>query len=291
MEVNVDDIVIKSNVEEEIVTDIKETLDGLRAINLKLNPKKCSFGVEEGILSGHLITKQGIKASPSKVNAISDLQPPKYVSEIQNLNKKLAALNPFLSKGADKTLLFMCTLKSCTSGKMVQWTAEADKAFRRMKDILADFLAKTPSKEEEGAKDEEAKRKNQSRKKHGNCSLMELQALTAPEQVNGLFEARQTVIKQYLEKSKELLANFPCHSIEHAKRDQNKKADALSKLASMIFSKLAKEVLVEVIQDKSITQKEVADVTQEKEDSWMIPIREYLQLGKLLDDPQKARKL
>ncbi|GJZ56947.1 reverse transcriptase domain-containing protein [Tanacetum coccineum] len=73
-------------------------------------------------------------------------------------------------------------------------------------------------------------------------------------QVKGLFEARQTVIKQYLEKAKELLANFPNYSIEHIKRSQNKKADALSKLASMTFSKLANEVLVEVVQDKSITQ-------------------------------------
>ncbi|GKF90525.1 reverse transcriptase domain-containing protein [Tanacetum coccineum] len=110
-------------------------------------------------------------------------------------------------------------------------------------------------------------------------------------QVNGLFAARQTIIKKCLEKAKELLANFPCHSIEHIKRDQNKKAGALSKLASMTFPKLAKEVLVEVIQDKSITQKEVTYVTQEKEDRWMIPIQEYQQLGKLPDDPQKARNL
>ncbi|GJW61504.1 hypothetical protein Tco_0110839 [Tanacetum coccineum] len=136
MEVNADDIVIKSNDKEEMLADIKETLDGLRAINLKLNPKKCSFGIEEGIFSGHLITKQGIKASPSKVKAISDLQPPKSVSEMQNLNKKLAALNRFLSKGADKTLPFMRTLKSYTSGKMFQWTAEADETFRRMKELL-----------------------------------------------------------------------------------------------------------------------------------------------------------
>ncbi|GJZ99331.1 hypothetical protein Tco_0671882 [Tanacetum coccineum] len=40
---------------------------------------------------------------------------------------------------------------------------------------------------------------------------------------------------------------------------------------------------------KSITQKEVTNVTQEEEDNWMIPIREFLQLGKLPDDPQKAR--
>ncbi|GKA25573.1 reverse transcriptase domain-containing protein [Tanacetum coccineum] len=235
MEVNAEDIVIKSNVEKEMLVDIKETLDGLRAINLKLNLKKCSFGIEEGVFSRHFITKQGIKASPSKVKAISDLQPPKSVNEIQNLNRKLTALNCFLSKGADKMLPFLRTLKSCISRKMVRWTTKADEAFQRIKEllealptiiapikgenlimylvaskegistvlmvlsdkpikqilarpeklgriakwaielgeheiefrgrdsvkgkILADFLAETPSKKEEGTKDEEAKRK------------------------------------------------------------------------------------------------------------------------------------
>ncbi|GJS98565.1 reverse transcriptase domain-containing protein [Tanacetum coccineum] len=199
---------------------------------------------KDGIFSRQLITKQGIKANPSKLKAISDLQPPKSINEIQNLNRKLAALNCFLSKGADKTLPFMRTLKSCTSAKMVQWTTEADEAFRRMKEllealpmvttpikgetlimylaaseesisavlmaergrnkfsctsardriqrkkfrmgqILSDFLAETPSKEEEGAKDEEAKRKEIKPEKHGNCSLIELQAPMALEQDNG----------------------------------------------------------------------------------------------------------
>ncbi|GJT20366.1 reverse transcriptase domain-containing protein [Tanacetum coccineum] len=66
-------------------------------------------------------------------------------------------------------------------------------------------------------------------------------------QVKGLFEARQPIIKQYLEKTKEILKIFSNYSIEHVRRDQNKKADTLSKLASMTFSKLAKEVLVEVL--------------------------------------------
>nr|GEV23392.1 reverse transcriptase domain-containing protein [Tanacetum cinerariifolium] len=71
-------------------------------------------------------------------------------------------------------------------------------------------------------------------------------------QVKGLFKARQPVIKQYLGKTKEILQGFPSYSIEHIRRDQNKKADTLSKLASMTFSKLAKEVLVEVVQEKLI---------------------------------------
>ncbi|GJY38693.1 reverse transcriptase domain-containing protein [Tanacetum coccineum] len=89
----------------------------------------------------------------------------------------------------------------------------------------------------------------------------------------------------------DLLSGFPSYSIEHIKREQNKKADALSKLASMTFSKLAKEVLVEVIQNKSITEKGVADIVKEEGDNWMTPIREYLRSGALPDDPQKARKL
>ncbi|GKB39276.1 reverse transcriptase domain-containing protein [Tanacetum coccineum] len=67
IEAYVDDIVIKSSSEEDMLIDIQETFDKLRSINMKLNPKKCSFGIEEGSLLGHLITKQGIKANPLKV--------------------------------------------------------------------------------------------------------------------------------------------------------------------------------------------------------------------------------
>ncbi|GKC53526.1 putative nucleotidyltransferase, ribonuclease H, partial [Tanacetum coccineum] len=114
IEVKADDMVIKSDSEEEMLADIKETLGRLRAINLKLNSRKCSFRVEEGIYFGHLIMKQGIRADPSK----------------------LAALNRFLSKSAKKALPFMKILKTYTSGNMVQWTTEANKSFRRMKECL-----------------------------------------------------------------------------------------------------------------------------------------------------------
>ncbi|GJU93574.1 reverse transcriptase domain-containing protein [Tanacetum coccineum] len=52
--------------------------------------------------------------------------------------------------------------------------------------------------------------------------------------------------------------------MEHVHRDHNKKMDALSKLASMTFSRLAKEVLVEVLHEKSIVQKEVAGIIKEE---------------------------
>nr|GEV22231.1 hypothetical protein [Tanacetum cinerariifolium] len=264
---------------------------------------------------------------------------------------KLVALNHFLSKEADKTLPFMRTLKSYTSGKMVQWKTKADEAFRRMKEllealpmvvvptkgktlimylgvskesisavlmaererdrqlrryfqaypiqvlsdkpikqilvrpeksrsiakwaielgeheikfkgrssvkghILADFLAETPFIRNREGRFNIGHLEGKEYTYALRCkfettnSEAEYEALLAgiriakeikvqeltifvnsqlvANQVKGLFEARQTVIKQYLEKAKELLANFPSHSIEHIKRNQNKKADALS---------------------------------------------------------------
>nr|GEU53669.1 reverse transcriptase domain-containing protein [Tanacetum cinerariifolium] len=46
IEAYVDDLVIKSHTETEMVRDIAETFQTLRKINMKLNPKKCSFGKE-----------------------------------------------------------------------------------------------------------------------------------------------------------------------------------------------------------------------------------------------------
>ncbi|GJT95348.1 reverse transcriptase domain-containing protein [Tanacetum coccineum] len=61
LEVYVDDLVIKSRTEEEIIRDITETFKTLRQINMKLNPKKCTFGMQEGIfgLPGEIISDNG----------------------------------------------------------------------------------------------------------------------------------------------------------------------------------------------------------------------------------------
>ncbi|GKF74099.1 reverse transcriptase domain-containing protein, partial [Tanacetum coccineum] len=103
---------------------------------MKLNPKKCSFGVEEGPFLGHLITRQGIRADLSKVNAITDFEQPNTLKDIQSLNGKIAALNCFLSKGVERFLPFFKVLKSCTDKKNIQWTQEAKAALQEMKEFV-----------------------------------------------------------------------------------------------------------------------------------------------------------
>ncbi|GJR64151.1 reverse transcriptase domain-containing protein [Tanacetum coccineum] len=92
---------------------------------MKLNPKKCTFGAEEGAFMGHVVSMQGIKACPQKSEALMKLQSPQTLKEAQTLNGKLASLNRFLSKSAEKLLPFFKTIKRCVKKSDFQWTPEA----------------------------------------------------------------------------------------------------------------------------------------------------------------------
>ncbi|GKD90163.1 reverse transcriptase domain-containing protein [Tanacetum coccineum] len=94
---------------------------------------------------------------------------------------------------------------------------------------------------------------------------------------------------QYLEKVKTLISNFKEFSIKQIPRSENKKADALSKIASTSFSHLSKQVLVEELKEKSINEKEVLFIVEEEGHTWITPICEYLTKEILPEDKRKAR--
>ncbi|XP_071739818.1 uncharacterized protein [Rutidosis leptorrhynchoides] len=74
-------------------------------------------------------------------------------------------------------------------------------------------------------------------------------------------------------------------------RNKNKKADVLSKLATLIFDHLHKKVLVEVLKDKSVDQKVVVATVEEGEPCWITPYVKYLQDGTLPTDAMEARRI
>ncbi|GKF43357.1 reverse transcriptase domain-containing protein [Tanacetum coccineum] len=91
LEIYVEDLVIKSRTEDEIIRDIEETSKTLREINMKLNPKKCTFGVEEGMFLGYNVNTKGIKVCPDKVDDVLSLPSSKCLKDVQKLNEKLAS--------------------------------------------------------------------------------------------------------------------------------------------------------------------------------------------------------
>ncbi|GJS52426.1 reverse transcriptase domain-containing protein [Tanacetum coccineum] len=476
LEAYVDDMVIKSKDEKDLLADIAETFENLKAINMKLNPKKCSFGVEEGKFLGYMVTSEGIRANPKKTKAISDLTSPKTLKEMQSLSGKLASLNRFLAKSAERALPFFNTLKNITKENKheYRWTSEAEEAFQQMKrliislpsltpplpketlyaylavakeavsavlmtdrngrqcpvqyvsrtlneaeknyspleklalslvnmtrrlrryfeahpvkvitdqpiknilsraetsgklakyaveigtykisfiprnaikgQIMADFLSDAP----DGEAEEEYFRMPEvppeiddtevwtlftdgaaSLKGSGAGLVLigpsgleytyalrltfvstnneaEYEALLAglriarkmkvsgievkvdsklvANQINGAYEATKESMIKYLAKAKEFISEFKTFSIENIPREDNQKADILSKLATVPFSHLTKEILVEVLNERSTDAKEVQTIVEEEGENWMTPIIKYLEEGIAPSDKMK----
>ena len=76
IEVYVDDMIEKSQSEDDYVVNLKKLFERLRKFQLKLNPTKCTFGATSKKLLGFVVSKRGIEIDPDKVRAIQDLPPP-----------------------------------------------------------------------------------------------------------------------------------------------------------------------------------------------------------------------
>ena len=98
VEVYVDDIVVKSDSCGQHIKDLQEVFDALRKINMRLNPKKCAFGVEGGQFLGFMLTHREIEVNPDKCKAITEMRSPKNLKEIQQLVGWLTALSKFVPR-------------------------------------------------------------------------------------------------------------------------------------------------------------------------------------------------
>ena len=76
VQVYVDDMLVKSQQEEDHLKDLKETFDTLRFYNIKLNPGKCTFGVTAGKFLEFMVSQRGIEANPDKIRAIMEMKSP-----------------------------------------------------------------------------------------------------------------------------------------------------------------------------------------------------------------------
>ncbi|KAK9050115.1 hypothetical protein SSX86_030915 [Deinandra increscens subsp. villosa] len=106
---------------------------------MKLNPKKCSFGMQSGKFLGMMVSNEGIRACPKKVEAVLQMGSPTSVKDVQVLNGRLVALHRFVAKAAERSLPFMKVLKECLGKENFQWTQEAEDAFAELKKVLTEL--------------------------------------------------------------------------------------------------------------------------------------------------------
>jgi hypothetical protein len=86
------------------------------------------------------VSYHGIEANPTKIQAIINMTPPRSTRDVQRLTGRLAALNRFISKSAERSLPFLKTLHGA---KDFAWGPEQATAFELLKQHLSDLAILT----------------------------------------------------------------------------------------------------------------------------------------------------
>jgi hypothetical protein len=126
-------VVIKTQEDKGLISNLAETFDNLRKFKMKLNPEKCTFGVPSWKLLRYMVSRHGIDPNPEKVSAITKMKSLESLHDVQKLMGCMAALSRFISYLNVRGLPFFKLLKKHDK---FQWTQEAQEAFEELKKYL-----------------------------------------------------------------------------------------------------------------------------------------------------------
>ncbi|KAI5323981.1 hypothetical protein L3X38_033054 [Prunus dulcis] len=111
----------------------------MRKHQLKMNPKKCSFGVSARNFLGFLVHQRGVGIDKNKAKAIIDTPPSKNKKGLQSLLGQINFLRRFIANSAGKVEPFSSLLKLKDEEKF-RWDEVHQKAF----DSIKEYLTKPP---------------------------------------------------------------------------------------------------------------------------------------------------
>lgn len=134
MEDYVDDTLAKSQQRSTHLSDLSFILDRMEWFQLRLNPKKCAFGVTYGKLLGYIISAKGIEVDPEKVQAIMEMPPPCNIKQLRVLQGHLQSIRWFISQLVDRAQPFN---KNLHKGATCIWNEECQKNLDQIKNYLA----------------------------------------------------------------------------------------------------------------------------------------------------------
>ena len=109
-------------------------------------------------------------------------------------------------------------------------------------------------------------------------------------QVNAEYESRDPRMANYVSLVKQRLGSFSAWKLEHIPRDYNEKAYALASVAASLPMTETVFLPIYYQQDSSIITTRVSQV-EEISPSWMDPIVQFINMGELLNERDKAHKI
>ena len=130
MEIFMDDFSVFGDSYEGCLENLRRVLERFEEKNLVLNWEKCHFMVTQGIVLGHVVSKEGIEVDMAKVELISNLPTPKCVKDIRSFLGPAGFYRRFI-KIFSAIARPLCGLLA--KDVIFEWSQACEEAFEKLK--------------------------------------------------------------------------------------------------------------------------------------------------------------
>jgi len=128
-----DDLLVHSPTKEDHLRHLEAVLRRLKEAKLYAKMSKCTFAVPEVEYLGFLVSAEGIRSDPAKVDPIVAMPPPKDVPQLRSFLGMMTYFSRFIKDFAATSLCLSALTKK---GVPFVWTPECQTAFQLLKDAL-----------------------------------------------------------------------------------------------------------------------------------------------------------
>ena len=136
-----DDIIMFAKTQQEAITRLGTVFQKLREAGLKLQPSKCELFKTSLLYLGHIVSEDGIRTDPKKIEAVLQWPMPVTVTNVRSFLGLTNYYRRFL-KGYAKIVRPLTNLISGENmdkkKALVVWTSECQEAFEQLKKLCTE---------------------------------------------------------------------------------------------------------------------------------------------------------
>ncbi|UYV70088.1 hypothetical protein LAZ67_7001756 [Cordylochernes scorpioides] len=129
----IDDVIVYAQSIEQLDQRLKKVFERFQQVGLKLNKSKCKFALNELEILGHIVSKDGIRPDPKKIESVLSFSKPENVDSLKSFLGTCGFLRKFIpdfSKLAEP-------LNNLTRKDIKwKWSKKEEDSFRKLKEAL-----------------------------------------------------------------------------------------------------------------------------------------------------------
>ena len=128
-----DDILVWDKDKEDYDQNLRAVMDRIQKSGLKLNKSKCAFGLNQLKYCGHIFSDKGVKADPSKIEAITNMPTPESPADLRRFLRMVQYLAKFVPNLASNSSALRQLLVKDANW---EWTEEHTKQFQDLQFLV-----------------------------------------------------------------------------------------------------------------------------------------------------------